>query len=285
MKQLEAALRYAAVGWPVLPLAPRQKTPHGLQAPRGCHDATTDERCIRAWWRVCSDMNVGIATGCGLVVIDLDVSADGEPVGEIELTRLEVELGTLPETRTTQTASGGVHLYYGLPDGVVVRNSASRLAPMIDVRGDGGYVVAPPSASGDGGRWRWVRGGELAVLPPAWVTALAAPRRDMADAAPHACREPRKNLSAYLQAALDYEAQGVREAPDGAGNMTLNSAAFSLGTLEAHGLSRTDAECALWAALSTWERPMRASAAAKTIASGWRAGVARPRDVKSKVSR
>jgi hypothetical protein len=279
MTPLQAALRYAAIGWRVLPLWPRQKTPHGLQAPRGCHDATTDERCIRAWWRVCSDLNVGIATGGGLVVIDLDVSDDGEPVGELELERLEAEYGALPETRTVQTASGGVHLYYGLPEGIVVKNSASKVAPKIDIRGDGGYVVAPPSVVEDG-RWRWVRGGELAMLPSLWITPMVAPKRDDAEIASHACRGPRKNLSAYLQAALAYEAQRVRDAPEGAGNMTLNSAAFSLGTLEAHGLSRTDAECALWSALATWERPMRASAAEKTIRSGWRAGVLRPRDLR-----
>jgi L-fuculose-phosphate aldolase len=88
MTPLQAALRYAAIGWRVLPLAPRRKTPHGLHAPKGCHDATADERRIRAWWQVCDDFNVGIATGRGLVVVDLDgnlVSGDVPPPAEVAM--------------------------------------------------------------------------------------------------------------------------------------------------------------------------------------------------------
>jgi len=154
MTVLEHALRYARRGWRVFPIWPIRngrcacgtacgrdggKHPIGRLAPHGVHDATTAEATITRWWTDTPDANIGIATGAvsGLVVLDVD----GED-GEASLAALEREHGPLPATPTVLTGKGR-HLYFTYP-GVPVPNRV-RVAPGLDVRGDGGYVVAPPS--------------------------------------------------------------------------------------------------------------------------------------------
>jgi hypothetical protein len=149
-----AAIAYARRGWRVFPIWPIRngrcacgsacgrdagKHPIGRLVPHGVHDATTEEACITRWWTEVPDANIGIATGAvsGLVVLDVD----GED-GEASLAALEREHGPLPLTPTVLTGKGR-HLYFTHP-GVPVPNRV-RVAPGLDVRGDAGYVVAPPS--------------------------------------------------------------------------------------------------------------------------------------------
>ncbi len=154
MTRVEAALAYARRGWPVFPIWPIRnrrcacgtgcgrdagKHPIGRLAPHGVHDATTESMIITRWWADTPDANIGIATGAVSGIIVLDV--DGED-GEASLAALEREHGSLPETPTALTGKGR-HLYFAHP-GVPVPNR-TRVAPGLDVRGDGGYVVAPPS--------------------------------------------------------------------------------------------------------------------------------------------
>ena len=141
MNKVKAALTYAQRGWGVIPLKPGQKVP---LTRNGLKDASTDSDVIEAWWNQTQNANVGIVTGSdsGLVVVDLDLGADP--------TELE-----LPRTRVIRTPSGGTHLYYSHP-GDEVRNSAGKLAEHVDIRGDGGYVVAPPSVV-DGKHYTVVR--------------------------------------------------------------------------------------------------------------------------------
>jgi len=144
----------------VFPCRRRDKLPatsHGLK------DATIDVEQIEAWWQVDPDFNIGIATGAVSNIFVIDV--DG---GEGELHRLEVEHGELPPTVEAITARGR-HIYFRHP-GRPIRNSASRFAPGVDVRGDGGYVLAPPSIHPSGREYRWsvdCAGGLAAA--PAWV--------------------------------------------------------------------------------------------------------------------
>jgi hypothetical protein len=116
---------------------------------RGVKDAATNGEVIAGWWERWPDANLGLASGrpSGVVVIDVD-----PPRGELSLTRL-VDAGyELPETATVRTGSGGTHLYYAAP-GIPVGNTAGRLPgvglelPGVDLRAEGGYVVAPPSTS------------------------------------------------------------------------------------------------------------------------------------------
>lgn len=143
---LSAALEYARRGTPVFPCNPN-KSP---ATPNGFYDATADEGLIRVLWADRPDMLIGLRTGEPSVVFVLDV--DGHE-GQETLAALEAENETLPETYEVSTRSGGRHLYFRYP-GVRVKSTNGVIGPKLDVKGDGGYVIAPPSpgyavASGD----------------------------------------------------------------------------------------------------------------------------------------
>lgn len=156
-----AAVAYAAAGLPVLPLdgkLPRLRN--------GLHGASTDIAVVAEWWRRWPGANIGIRTGAasGLVVLDVD-----PPAGFAALAELERRVGKLA-TAEVLTGSGGRHRYFTHPGGGEVRNSAGRLGDGLDVRGDGGYVVAPPSIHESGRPYKWMRPLERAVP---WPAALA----------------------------------------------------------------------------------------------------------------
>ena len=154
-----AALYYASRGWAVFPLVPRDKIPliGKKQGGNGLHDATSDVDQITQWWTETPEANIGLVTGnaSGLVVVDVD----GEN-GEAAL----AQYGTLPETVESRTGKGR-HLLFTAQD---VRNSAGKLGPQLDVRGEGGYIVAPPSIHPNGHRYQWAPGrhpGKLDIAP------------------------------------------------------------------------------------------------------------------------
>ena len=156
------ALTYAASGWHIFPC--KGKIP---RTAHGCKDATTDSDTIRGWWQQWPDATVAIATGAlsGLFVVDLDTkNADGVEA----FNALERQHGDT-DAPTAHTPSGGEHRYFRYPDGVTVKNSASKIAPGVDVRGDGGYVIAPPSAG-----YEWDIGTESESLPdaPGWLLKI-----------------------------------------------------------------------------------------------------------------
>jgi hypothetical protein len=135
---IAAAREYAARGWRVFPL--NGKVP--FAGTRGFKDATTELQPDR--WP--AGANVGIATGGGLAVLDVDYRHDGDE----SLHELEQRYGRLPRTASVKTGNGGEHLYFATRR--EVRNSTDRLGRGLDVRGDGGYVVGPPSKHPDTGR-------------------------------------------------------------------------------------------------------------------------------------
>lgn len=165
----ERALAYVVRGWHVFPLHSMRNgactCPKGRDCnapakhPRienGLYGATTDPEQIRLWWQQWPDANIGIRTGevSGLVVIDIDPRHGGT----IEA------LGDIPPTARVRTGSGGWHLYFSYPAGRDVRNDASgKIAKGVDVRGNGGYVVAPLSIHQSGQRYEWV--GDNGVSP------------------------------------------------------------------------------------------------------------------------
>lgn len=185
-----AALWYAEHrGWRVFPLhsirdgqcscaRPECKSPgkHPRIA-RGCSDATTDPAQVVAWWSEWPDAHVGVATGQGLTVIDIDPRHGGDD-GIVDLKRAH---GALPDTLEVLTGSGGRHIYLRTPLDADVRNSASALAPGVDVRGEGGYVVAPPSGHVSGGAYAWEVSSrpddiELGDAPQTWLDAMRTRR-------------------------------------------------------------------------------------------------------------
>src|SRR5262249_51499743 len=129
--------------------------------------ATTEEATINGWWKKFPDANVGIATGAESGVFVLDV--DGEP-GEIRLRELQRQFTDLPETRECQTGKGR-HLYFRHP-GRTVPNRIKSLGPGLDVRGDGGQAVAPPSLHQNGVVYTWTNRDEDFAEAPPWLIDL-----------------------------------------------------------------------------------------------------------------
>jgi hypothetical protein len=177
---IDAALVvYLSRGWQLLPCQPLAKRP--ITA-RGFRDATDDPARVAAWRRRWPDANWAVATGAvsGVIVIDIDAHHGGPRA----LAALEARLGPLPAGPRVRTPHGGSHYFFAYPaDGRPIPCSAGRLGPGVDVRGDGGYVLVPPSrvrrADGAIAAYAWQVppppvGTPLPELPPTWLAALRA---------------------------------------------------------------------------------------------------------------
>jgi putative DNA primase/helicase len=146
------------------------RTRHGL------HDATTDETAIRRWWERWPEANIAIRTGAvsGVFVIDVD------PEGYDSLAALAADHGApdfCPDTWAVRTGREGAHLYFRHPGPQVrVTTSAGILARGVDVRGDDGYAILPPSRHANGNLYAWVDGfapEQVALAdPPPWLLTL-----------------------------------------------------------------------------------------------------------------
>lgn len=179
----DVALAYARRGWPVLPLHVPQAGQCSCGAPEcttvgkhprtkhGAKDATTGEPMIRQWWSRWPGANVGIATGwvSGLVVVDVDPRNGGDN----SLLALERQHGKLPQTVEALTGGGGRHILFVHPGG---RIKNSPVAPGVDLKADGGYIVAPPSLHASGKAYAWdtcAHPDDVALASlPAWLIGL-----------------------------------------------------------------------------------------------------------------
>ena len=171
---LAAALDYSRQGWAVLPVQPNGKAPLGKLVPRGFFNATTDPKTLQQWWTIEPRANIGIRTGAisGLFVLDLDPRNGGDQ----SLATLEAQYGRLPDTLQALTGGGGRHLYFVHPGGCLASNLG---LPGIDIKGDGGYVVAPPSRHASGGMYLWKEGAgptttSLSLLPQRLLKQLGS---------------------------------------------------------------------------------------------------------------
>ncbi len=226
--------------------------------------ALDDPAAIREWlaWPL-ADM-IGVPTGrrSGLVVIDVDVKngAQGDAW-------LQGNQDALPPTRTHRTQSGGLHLVFRAPADVEIRNSASRVAPGVDVRGEGGYVIWPGSPG------YVVADDTPPAEMPRWLIRACLPPEH--EAAPRPSYEPHAR---YAQTALDGEIATVIRAGEGTRNQTLHVAAVKLGSLVGAGaLSRAAVEAELIRAGQMTGLPTREVMA--TVKSGLDFGQANPREI------
>lgn len=207
---------------------------------------------------------IGVPTGdaSGLLVIDIDIK-NGQNGGAW----LDANADALPSTRTHKTRSGGLHLVFKMPTGFDIRNSASRIAPGVDVRGNGGYVIMPPSPG-----YSIADSSEPADMP-LWLI-----RACMRTETPAPIQRPQERHERYTQAAIDGEVLAVMRAPEGTRNDTLNKAAVKLGTLVAAGqISRSAAEDELVRAGQMAGLDVRECEA--TVKSGLDFGVGHPREM------
>src|SRR5208337_659349 len=185
---LDAALDYARRGLPVIALhwpenggcSCKEKdkcgTPgkhprwHEVDLPNGAHSATTEEKIIRRWWQRWPKANVGIATGkvSGLIVGDMDPRNGGDK----SLKKLP---GNLPLTPTSRTGGRGEHYLLKYPDnGCVVKNDTDFAGFLgIDIKSDGGFIVAPPSRHISGEDYYWKINLDTPLVPtPNWLLEL-----------------------------------------------------------------------------------------------------------------
>jgi len=156
---LQCAHYYIKQGWPIFPVNSivkgkctcgkatckhQGKHPYASHAPNGLKNATTDRGTVDQWFGD-GKLNIGIRTGkeSGLVVVDIDPRHGGDE---------SIKGFEVPDTLTVNTGGGGKHHYFKHP-GFKVPNSEGKIADGIDVRGDGGYVLAPPSNHLSGGNY------------------------------------------------------------------------------------------------------------------------------------
>lgn len=327
-----AALQYARQGWPVFPCRecdgePFRNRKGAMETPRakapyvgnGFKDATTDEAVIKGWWQRWPNAMIGLAMGRnGLFVLDFDPRAD-DATGEVwTLERLkaetEAQIGCeLPTSLAAMTQSDGVHVYLRQPkDGNAAIRNRGNLPLHVDVRGQGGYVIAPPSVlyPADGSeprRYRWLRGRhdvEPAEAPAELVAVLRAPkvradknaagdqpapsssttadgRPARAPDAPLAPIDPdyavEEAVRRYAYAALDGEVRNAAALPEGNRNNGISICALTLGHLVGAGaLARATVVNALGDVARRWPDYEKTLA---SIESGVDRGAEEPRDL------
>jgi bifunctional DNA primase/polymerase-like protein/primase-like protein len=180
---LAAALAYAARGWDVFPADIsldektgkfRKKSYKSAKHSGGAKwGKTRDPEQIRRDFHRFPDANVGIVTGSESGIWDTETDTpEGHDVdGEASLRALEAEHGPLPDTLMAESPSGSKHRIFNYPKRVEIRNSTSAIGPGIDVRGEGGMFIAPPSVRKDG-KYRWLNDNPIADAPQ-WLINLA----------------------------------------------------------------------------------------------------------------
>jgi putative DNA primase/helicase len=331
-----AALQYARRGWPVFPCRERDETrviggaggktrTFKAKAPytgNGLKDATTDEQRILAWWREHPEALIGLPTGAnGCFVLDFDPRVEeevdpdtGEVTGRREWTLeqlktdLEAQMGcALPRSVTAVTQSGGVHVYFRQPAGEPIRNRGN-LPEHVDVRGLGGYVIAPPSVLPEtGARYRWFdRGGDwrddaaIADAPAQLVDILRASKAKARDRSAGAGEEiaderpvRRASLPAgddeavrrYAMRALDHECSELAATPIGGGrhggrNNGIFAAGLKMGGLVAAGaISLGVVRAALLDVIDRMPGNQDPDGAHRTLENGLSRGQENPRDL------
>jgi len=236
------ALAAADRGWHVFPVKDGGKEPRPGWKWAQWH--TTDRQRITEWWK--DGGNIGIACGpSGLVVIDLDVGGPLPPPwdtvpgvtdgSDIYTVLAEAHDDSWPDTYTVTTPRGGWHFYFQAGDHGI-RNSAGQIAPMIDVRADGGFVVAAGSVRPEGA-YELISDCDPVPLPE-WLAGLAS----KAKPEPLRRTEPAPaKAAAYVRAAVSAEAEAVARAPQGQRNDQLNKSAYSIARFVQDGQLGADA--------------------------------------------
>ena len=274
---LQAALDYAARRLPVFPCVPGEKIPAFKGSFR---HATTNPATIERWWRA-KPYNIGIPTGAASGVFILDI--DGE-FGAASLCEIEAKHGPLPATLISATGKGR-HSWFRAE--CEIPCSTGKIAPGLDVRGDGGYVVAPPSVHPNGTLYRWIN--DLPPAPaPLWLIQLALRKPSPPPPSPPATSSPRSPIettsassAAYGHAALDREIAALAVTAPGNRNAALNCASFRLHQLVA-GQELYGDEVARGLLNATQANGLLADDGVRqvqaTIRSGANAGMRSPRD-------
>ncbi|WP_315792192.1 MULTISPECIES: bifunctional DNA primase/polymerase [unclassified Bradyrhizobium] len=174
---LNAVLSYVREGWHIFPARIDGKVKRGLTSGKRTNGNrwghTNDPVRAERYWRRWPAAAIGIPTGSanGIFVVDVDTKAGHGIDGLASLKSLEARYGALPETKRAVSPTGSVHYYFRLPGGVIVKNSSGEIGDGIDVRGEGGMVIAPPSFREGKGAYQWASLTGIADPPP-WLLDL-----------------------------------------------------------------------------------------------------------------
>jgi hypothetical protein len=261
-------------GFAVFPLAAGRKTP--LKGSHSFYEASVDCDVARARWRKHPRANIAVATGIRSDIWALDV--DPKHDGTRSLKELIAEHGKLPLTVAAVTPSKGFHLWWRWPEsGPEIRDSVGRIGPGLDARGEGGYIIAPPSRLVDGRGYAWVRSPfdhELADAPD-WLIKLTMPPKREASPEP---KPLSGDIDNYVASAIADELRQLARARQGTRNDQLNRAAFAIAGLSKGGYVPQDWAFAKLEAIAV-EIGLPLPEARATIRSAFLA--ARPREVAS----
>ena len=289
-------------GFVVFPANPKTKQPLVKEWDKV---ASGDLEAMSDWWKQFPKAMVAAPMGfaSGLWVLDLDAKQDEETGEIIELEDLiaaiEEEIGErLPQTMVAETPRGGRHYYFKMPaDGREVRNR-NPLMPNIDVRGEGGYVIVPPSLRADGTQYRWVHdvppveaseallklvlGGRTGNEDEKSLSAQLTDQARQRGAFESSLAAEDERVRKYALSALDLECQSVARCSKGGRNKQLFVSAAALGSLVGAGvLSEASVHAMLQDAAYACGlvKDDGLKAAQKTIRSGLDKGSAKPRDL------
>ncbi|WP_367354204.1 bifunctional DNA primase/polymerase [Agrobacterium pusense] len=283
---LELAQHYVAQGLPVFPCRSHaeehvdqatgeivtlgEKTP---LTPNGFKGATRFPRIIERWWSDWPDAAVGLPTGekTGFFALDID-NKPGGANGFDWMSEMEAEHGPLPDTARVTSPNGGLHIYFRY---VVGTRNRGALGAGVDIRSEGGYVLAAGSTMANGRSYKWETDTREIADAPAWLLDLLLPKSAPAHTQ-YSLSAATNN--AYVDAAVDRELADLAGAPMGTRNNSLNDAAFSIGTIVGAGaLSEAEARALLQDVARGWGRDW--SRCCKTIENGLKAGIQNPRHI------
>ncbi len=283
---LELAQHYVGQGWPVFPcrslaeehvdqatgeiITLGEKTP---LTPNGFKGATRFPRIIERWWSDWPNAAVGLPTGEKTSFFALDI--DNKPGGANGfdwLAEMEAEHGPLPDTARVTSPNGGLHIYFKY---VVGTRNRGALGAGVDIRSEGGYVLAAGSTMANGRSYKWETDTREIADAPAWLLDLLLPKSAPAHTQ-YSLSAATNN--AYVDAAVDRELADLAGAPMGSRNNALNDAAFSIGTIVGAGaLGEAEARALLQDVARGWGRDW--SRCCKTIENGLKAGIQNPRQI------
>jgi Bifunctional DNA primase/polymerase, N-terminal len=285
------ALRLARAGLDVFPCTPdRNKKPSVRGSWR--ENSTTDEKTIKTWWGARRTHLVAIDLHkAGLLVLDGDRHADehGEILHDgIDALRALFRDYSLKDHPVTMSAGGGVHVYSLAPPGF--GNATGDLPPGIDVRGSGGYVVAPGCVRPDGRRYGSLEGhpdlveafiaGTIPVLPTFVQEIIKPPRAAATPITITVQQRGGRRGECFAAAALNNIAREISAKPRESGrNNCLNGSAFRLGRMVARDwIDRSEVERVLFEAATSCAlvKDTGAKSVRATIASGLNAGILKP---------
>ena len=165
---LQEAIHYAQRGLPVFPCQVSDKSP---LTRNGFKDASVNIEHIKCWWANHPSAIIGMPTGSASHVVVVDI--DPRHGGDHALQGLIDQYGALPDTLTAITGGGGTHYYFKYP-GHYVKCSTGKIGPGIDIKGDGGYVIVPPSGHESGNNYYWDGEFDLNLVAdmPEWLLSL-----------------------------------------------------------------------------------------------------------------